>query len=181
VAVCGEWRITIDGHDGRLPVSLSISHSHGYAICALIASHEGDSAGVRGVRYALGCDIEFIEPREDNFVRGFFAAEEMAAVATVAGEQHAMLVTAIWSAKEAVLKALREGLRIDTRRIICRFQGFDAPQEWTPFEAVLDAELVTQFPGPLTDVRGSEGAIGWSCWWRVHERFVLTLAVREVR
>ena len=79
-----------------------------------------------------------------------------------------ILTTAIWSGKEAVLKALREGLRIDTRRITCRFDGFASPpQEWTPFTVVVDDGLAAQFSG------------AWSGWWRVKDRFVLTMALLE--
>ena len=79
-----------------------------------------------------------------------------------------LLTTAIWSGKEAVLKALREGLRIDTRRITCRFDPFDAPpQEWTPFAVIVDEGLAIQFPG------------AWSGWWRGEGAFVLTMAVLD--
>ena len=79
-----------------------------------------------------------------------------------------ILTTAIWSGKEAVLKALREGLRIDTRRITCRFDEFDAPpQDWTPFAVIVDEGLAAQFPGV------------WSGWWRVEDRFALTMALLQ--
>jgi 4'-phosphopantetheinyl transferase len=79
-----------------------------------------------------------------------------------------ILTTAIWSGKEAVLKALREGLRIDTRRITCRFDEFVAPpQEWTPFAVIVDEGLAAQFPGV------------WSGWWRVEDRFALTMALLQ--
>ncbi|MFZ1769978.1 MAG: hypothetical protein WAU00_12315, partial [Caldilinea sp.] len=89
--------------EGRLPLSLSISHSHGTAFCGLVemgrvGDYEiGDWRGTPDLQSpisnlpisqslnfpSLGCDIEFIEPREANFVRNFFAAEEMAAVERV--------------------------------------------------------------------------------------------------
>ncbi len=79
-----------------------------------------------------------------------------------------ILTTAIWSGKEAVLKALREGLRIDTRRITCQFAAFTAPpQDWTPFTVIVDEGLAAQFPG------------AWSGWWRVAGRFVLTMALLQ--
>jgi hypothetical protein len=190
-------------------------------------------------RPSLGCDIEFVEPREGNFLDNFFTAAEVAAVREVRerwrmkrtesapaesalkrtgaadltglsrfpmsdadfnrredgaadptglsrfpmadadfnrrelGEAGALapadiLTTAIWSGKEAVLKALREGLRIDTRRITCRFDEFAAPpQEWTPFAVIVDEGLAAQFPGV------------WSGWWRVKDRFALTMALLQ--
>ena len=98
-------------------------------------------------------------------MRSYFTAEEMAAVMAV-GQSQDMLTTAIWSGKEAVLKALREGLRIDTRRITCRFDSFAAPpQAWTPFQIGVDDGIAAQFPGE------------WLGWWCVKEQFVLTIAL----
>ena len=120
-------------------------------------------------RPSLGCDLELVEPREENFLDSFFTVEEMTAVRTLQERDSAagdILTTAIWSGKEAVLKALREGLRIDTRRITCRFEMFAAPpQEWTPFTVAVDAGIAVQFPGV------------WSGWWCVREQFVLTMAL----
>ena len=97
--------------------------------------------------------------------------EEMTAVRAlrernpVAGD---ILTTAIWSGKEAVLKALREGLRIDTRRMTCRFDAFDEPpQEWTPFTVAVDDGLALQFPGV------------WAGWWRADGRYVYSMALLE--
>ena len=101
----------------------------------------------------------------------FFTAAEVAAVRAVREQDVApadILTTAIWSGKEAVLKALREGLRIDTRRITCQFAAFTAPpQDWTPFTVIVDEGLAAQFPG------------AWSGWWRVAGRFVLTMALLQ--
>lgn len=156
--------------DGRLPITLSISHSNGVAFCALC--QEQIEAQERGnshpIRLSLGCDIEHIERREANFVGDFFTAQEMRDVMGTPVEQRDCRVTAIWSGKEAVLKSLRTGLRIDTRRIHCRFSGEElAPAEWTHFDTLLDDDLANQYPG------------GWSAWWRVHRDFVLTMALRE--
>ncbi|MFN3981906.1 MAG: 4'-phosphopantetheinyl transferase family protein [Caldilinea sp.] len=183
--------------ENRLPVSLSISHSHGVAFCGLVeigrlGDYEmkrleiGDWRLGHGAQSpisnlpisnlpisnllisqspSLGCDIEFIEPRELSFVRSFFTAEEMAAV--MADDRNRdVLTTAIWSGKEAVLKALREGLRIDTRRITCRFDAFaTAPLSWTPFQIGVEDGIAAQFPGV------------WSGWWCIKEQFVLTTAL----
>jgi 4'-phosphopantetheinyl transferase len=89
------------------PVSavISISHRCGVALCA------GTAAGLR-----VGADLEKIEPRTDGFVHDFFTADEIARIAA-AGERRDEVVTLTWSAKESALKALRDGLRADTRSV----------------------------------------------------------------
>ena len=206
--------LRVAGGEGRLPVSLSISHSHGTAFCGLaetFSTQRREDAEAQADRPSLGCDLELIEPREGNFLDNFFTATEVAAVQAVRERDAAhrmnsapatesalkrtgaadptglsrfpmpdadfnrredgaadILTTAIWSGKEAVLKALREGLRIDTRRITCRFDPFAAPpQDWTPFAIIVDEGLAAQFPGK------------WSGWWRVKDRFALTMALLQ--
>ena len=84
----------------RLPVSLSLSHRDGVAMCAALAG-----AG------ALGCDLERVERRGAAFLDDFLTAAERAAVAA---SDPAALANLIWSAKESALKALRCGLGRDT-------------------------------------------------------------------
>jgi len=87
--------------------SVSISHSHGVAFCAL-AEH-GD----------VGADIERVEPRSPRFVADYFTPEERSAVASAVPIERDRLANAIWSAKESVLKARKTGLRDDPRSISC--------------------------------------------------------------
>lgn len=144
----------------RLPLCLSISHSHNSAFCALIETHD---PGAR-----VGADLELVEPRDPAFVADFFTAREQAQIAAAPPALRDTLITATWSAKEAVLKALREGLRIDTRRVECFFEpGAPAADGWTPYTIQLDATLDHPF---------AHGQ--WAGWWRVQGDFVLTLAER---
>jgi 4'-phosphopantetheinyl transferase len=96
-------------------VSVSLSHRGG-AVLAVAA------LGCIGI----GADVEIIEPRSRGLVEDFFVAEEVAAV-DAAADRHLMANT-IWSAKEAVLKALHLGLSVDTRRVVCRAP--EATVEW---------------------------------------------------
>lgn len=93
------------------PVGISLSHSSGVAICALAARRT--TAGVT----SLGCDVEIVELRSDNFVGDYFTASEQALIQQIPAEKRPLLVTLLWSAKESTLKALQEGLRVDTRSV----------------------------------------------------------------
>jgi phosphopantetheinyl transferase len=133
----------------RLPISLSISHSHEMALCALyavggrwqVAGGRWQVAGgtlpqrqVSGASWQdqaistgfpsgglvqVGVDIEGVEPRSDSFVQAYFAAEEIHWIGQALDDQQALLGTITWSAKEAVLKALQLGLTVETQRVIC--------------------------------------------------------------
>lgn len=89
------------------PVAISISHRRGVAMCAV--AHSG---------VALGCDLELIEPRSPAFVSDYFAPEEGETLDRVSEAARVSLATLLWSAKESALKALQEGLRLDTRSVI---------------------------------------------------------------
>jgi 4'-phosphopantetheinyl transferase len=101
-----------DGHPeafdqgGSVPLSLSLSHSaaRGLAVVA--------PGGM-----AVGCDIESIEDRTSTFVTDYFTSPEADAVRAAGPERRELLATLLWSAKESALKALRTGLRADTRSI----------------------------------------------------------------
>lgn len=101
---------------GGAPVGLSVSLSHRgrIALCAVAR------AGTR-----LGCDVEVIEPRSSAFLEDYLLPGERRAVASAIGGGEAVAAR-VWSGKESVLKALRAGLRRDTRSIEV---SFPAPSE----------------------------------------------------
>jgi 4'-phosphopantetheinyl transferase len=88
-------------------VAISISHRCGVAMCVVAHS-----------TVALGCDLELIETRSPTFVSDYFTPEEQEILHFVSESERASLATLLWSAKESALKALQEGLRLDTRSVV---------------------------------------------------------------
>lgn len=133
----------------RAPVALSLTHSHGVAVAALAP------AGV-----LLGVDLERVEARSGVFLADWFTPAEQAFAAAGEAGEPGLAATLVWSAKEAVMKALREGLRIPPKAIEVAPSPGPADGEWRPFDA----------RGP--------GAEEWRGWWRAEEGFVLAVAAR---
>jgi len=166
---------------GRAPQSvawnLSLSHSREHALCAISPLFVGEGAGER-----LGADLEYIEPRAGNFVGDYFTAREIARVNASAPAQRDIVVNAIWSAKEAALKALRKGLSVDTRAVEISIAPFqDASEQWTRFEI----ELCADARRGLGEYELGDHALDdhkdapLQGWWRVWENFVLTIAASD--
>ena len=114
--------------NGPAAITVSISHRSGSAICAVAMS---------GVD--LGCDQEVIEPRSEAFVADYFTEDERALVARACEAERCQLVTLLWSAKESALKALREGLRLDTRSVdVSSVDGAVDLNGWRPLRICAD-------------------------------------------
>jgi 4'-phosphopantetheinyl transferase len=132
------------------PVAISISHSDGFAICAV------SEAGA-----ALGCDLERIEPRTDAFAADYFTPPERELLAETSGPERERLPTLLWSAKESGLKVLKTGLRSDTRDLTVDLPETSrngGPGAWSPF---------------LLRCAGGERMSGW---WQFSGGFVRTVA-----
>jgi 4'-phosphopantetheinyl transferase len=143
-------------HDSRFTVS--ISHSQGSSFCAT----------VERPNWPLGADIERIEPRAANFAADFFTEEEQAFIQESRPELVDALVTTIWSAKEAALKAIRQGLRLDTRSVSCQIEALYAlPKAWTALRLLWKQQADE---GQLPSLSG---------WWKVDGPFVVTLAAQD--
>jgi 4'-phosphopantetheinyl transferase len=99
------------------PVTISLSHRGGTAACAI---------ALPGVE--LGCDLEIGEPRGEAFIADYFTAEEQQSIEGTPSADRPLLLALLWSAKESALKALRAGLRLDTRSVIVR-PGAGLPNE----------------------------------------------------
>lgn len=157
---------------GRLPLSLSVSHREDKSFCAL------------SVEYIVGADVERVEPRAAAFVEDFFTVGEVARVRAGPESLRDLLIAVIWSAKESVLKALREGLRVDTRRVeIGRVEGISMPGQIPDVKRRLGgltshASRFTEWH-PVQVACTLPGAPTFKAWWRPHGEDVLTLAVKE--
>ena len=145
----------VDRHPAA--VAISLSHSFGKAICVVAASN-----------LHLGCDLERIEPRSPAFVADYFTKTEQTRITQALAEDRNRLVTLLWSAKESALKALRAGLRLDTRSVVVDpfVPSFDL-NVWSP----LNVRYVGQ---GLPEGRLAGDHI-FNGWWRATDSIVRTL------
>lgn len=139
----------------RLNGTVSISHRDHMAACAWTGDTES----------GLGIDIDLVEKRDPSFLSDYFTPTEQAFARALPGDVQDLWITLAWSAKEAVLKVLGVGLRLDTRRVEIRsvrglFNAGEAKNDWN-----------------VLDVRCAERSYGrWNGWWRIHGAYVITLA-----
>jgi 4'-phosphopantetheinyl transferase len=128
-------------------VSISLSHRGGSAMCAVSLS-----GGM------LGCDLEIIEPRTEAFVADYFVSEERELIASARVPERFQLVALLWSGKESALKALRTGLRLDTRSVVVMpLEDSLNVNGWSPLQ-----------------VRCSEGGV-FDGWWQRANNVLRTL------
>ena len=143
----------------RASVTISLSHRNGTALCAI---------GASGAQ--LGCDLELIEPRSEAFVADYFTKEEQALISQLHSTDMPLFLTLLWSAKESTLKALHEGLRLDTRSVIVSLP--DAARASEASGLSLPSEGDTDWY-PL-EVRCTNGQV-FHGWWQRAVAFVRTL------
>jgi 4'-phosphopantetheinyl transferase len=129
-------------HDNPADVSISITHRSGIAICALALS---------SVR--LGCDLEVIEPHSAAFVADYFTLEEQELIEQASSADRWRVVALLWSAKESALKALREGLRRDTRSVIVHPGNHPFREGWKSLQ--VDSIEGESFYGWWREVNGA--------------------------
>jgi 4'-phosphopantetheinyl transferase len=163
----------LSGADDLSRIALSISHSRNHALCAVAKKLALEDAPCRG----LGCDLEYVEPRAENFVRDYFTTREIEQVERAGAAARDLAVTCIWSAKEAALKAVQVGLSVDTRDVECLVPTLQGPlfhragldSHWAPLEIGYKGALAMNAGGPHVG------------WWRTFGGFVVTLAVQGGR
>jgi 4'-phosphopantetheinyl transferase len=169
-APSGAPEVFLANHPAELTISLS--HRAATAVCAIAASGA-----------ALGCDLEVVEPRSDAFVADYFTPEEQELIARAHPADRFQLVALLWSAKESTLKALRTGLRLDTRCVAVdpanalplRSQGPGRNEEGQCAEDPAPTFQPSCGPGwqPL-QVRCHAGQV-FQGWWQHQHNFLRTL------
>lgn len=145
------------GEDGRPrfvpgPGRLSISHAGGLGFAAV---GPGETP--------VGCDVEVVEPRSEAFVADYLTEREAEAVRSAGPEGAALASNLIWSAKESALKALGQGLRLDTRLVEVEVADWSAGGAWSPLR-----------------VTGPHGGV-FAGSWRLKEGLVWTVLAGHPR
>lgn len=139
----------IGGQHGS--AAISISHSNGVALTVAGVAHS-----------MLGCDLERVEPRSEAFISDYFTPHEHRQLRLADLSHRHLLANLFWSAKESTLKAIRSGLRLDTRTLsVILPGGFSQVQDWHPLRVHSVAE----------DFQG---------WWKEEEGMVRTIVGRNL-
>ena len=135
--------------EAPLAVALSLSHSDGWA-----------SAAVQRGTGPLGCDLERIAARSPAFLEGYLTSNEREFVGKGPESERPLRATLVWSAKEAVMKALGEGLRLAPASV----------------EVVPATDPVSGAGWRRFSVSSPYCAAGLQGFWRAVRDFVLTVA-----
>ncbi len=147
-AIDGSPRVWHSG--AEIAVALSLSHRAGRALCCL--SKDCD----------VGCDLEVVEPRSPGFVEDYFTLDERAQIEHAGAAGPAVAANALWSAKESLLKMLRLGLTVDSRKVEVQGGLGSLGPEWRGFE-VAHLGLARSFAG----------------WWCRRGDWILTVSTSE--
>ena len=138
--------------DQRLGGSLSISHRSDCAIAAFCFDPE----------LSIGIDLEEIEAKSRGFVEDYFTESEARMVLALPIEKQALAASLLWSGREAIVKALQIGLRIDTRQIALKPPPLSSHEEWKPLE-------ILQCPPEGKNLK---------LFWRKSNHSLVTLAIK---
>ncbi|MFP4600332.1 MAG: SDR family NAD(P)-dependent oxidoreductase [Persicimonas sp.] len=147
--------------DALLP-NITITHSNGVAIAAMAGPGKSSRVGI---------DLELIERRADSFAENYFSAEERALELpdskAPASEQRSVLLTTLWSIKEAVSKALGLGLHLSTGEVA--IEALEPVGETIDATVVLDGrakEAYEKLGGERLEVRCEvDGTFAFATAW----------------
>jgi phosphopantetheinyl transferase len=147
------WPQVFSAAGEELALTLTISHSADYALCALSERGAG----------ALGADLEVIEKRSQALIEDFFTEREKDLLRAVPFAERDRAVNAVWCLKEALLKAAKTGLRRRATDVEVRSLGGVGKSGWQEAQ-----------------IRISPGGVG-SGWWKSSEdgRLVLALGMLQ--
>lgn len=120
-----------------MALHLSISHRQGLAAAAMTSS----------LGFGLGIDLEWVEERDASFYSDYFTPGELELLPKSPSGQTARVGTLIWSAKEAMLKALGQGLRLDTRSVEVMRIANNSPGRWGELQVHATADRSTTWWG----------------------------------
>ncbi len=137
----------------RIKASLSISHRENLASTAF-----GTDPDI-----SIGIDLEEIESKSRGFIEDYFTIPESEYVFALPPEQQALAASLLWSGREAIVKALQIGLRVDTRQIALNLPPLTFSDDWQPIE-------ILQCP--------AEG-LNRKLFWRKLNHSVVTLAIKH--
>lgn len=158
-AISGAPEVHLQGGD---PPCISISHRDGLAMCAV-----GPPGSV------MGCDLEVVEPRSDEFVRDYFTPGEFALVQQLSPAARPLFANVIWSAKESTLKALHEGLRLATNQVEVDFTFFHGDCEEIEIESAARRDWQ-----PLWVGHRAQQFVGW---WSLQAGIIYTVVGTWIR
>jgi 4'-phosphopantetheinyl transferase len=155
IAAHARLRAILAGYVNEAPAALSFSvGAHGKPALAgphggalhFNLSHSGDIAALGVSRVGeIGVDVEMVGGAEEDVARRFFSAAECAALDALPPSERARGFARCWTRKEAVIKAVGEGLSIPLdsfavslapdapARILHRDGEPDAAERWTMF------------------------------------------------
>lgn len=150
-AVDGAPQVFLDGELASMQISLS--HAAGWGFCAVSEQHP------------VGCDVEEVVNRHESLARDFFTNGELEWVNQADREELALRTNLVWSAKESVLKVLRQGLRRDTRTVEV---GFGLGTSLVPGDGWRRYEACCLLTG-----------VEFGGWWRLNSGTVLTVAAHS--
>ncbi|HEX9886570.1 MAG TPA: 4'-phosphopantetheinyl transferase superfamily protein, partial [Longimicrobiales bacterium] len=124
----------------------------------------GFAALVEGTA-SLGCDVERVESRSRRFLADYLVTGERDFVeGAITEEGRALATNLVWSAKESALKAMRCGLREDTRSVVVEVPGPEVSAH-LPRTATVWRRLRLR-------IRSGDALHGW---WRASGGFVWTV------
>lgn len=144
----------LEGPHGRPQLAPSLDSSLGFNW-----SHSGDKALVAVARgITPGVDLEKQRPRPNALAiaQRFFRREEAAALAQLDGDARGLAFLELWTAKEAVTKALGRGIGFGLDRL-----SFSGAGEYLQLQQ-LDGEDIAQWQlRRLAPAPGLVGALAW--------------------